>query len=37
MDGLRSNDELLSLLADVFVYDNYIFSHSLNVALYSLP
>ena len=36
MDGLRSNEELLSLLADVFVYDNYIFSHSLNVSLYSL-
>lgn len=36
MDGLRSNEELLSLLADVYIYDNYIFSHSLNVALYSL-
>ena len=36
MGSLKSNDELLSLLADVFVYDNYIFSHSLNVALYSL-
>ena len=36
MDDLRSNEELLSLLADVYVYDNYIFSHSLNVALYSL-
>lgn len=36
MDGLRGNHELLSLLADVFVYDNYIFSHSLNVALYSI-
>lgn len=36
MDNLRGNDELLSLLADVYVYDNYIFSHSLNVTLYSL-
>lgn len=36
MDDLRSNEELLSLLADVYVYDNYIFSHSLNVTVYSL-
>lgn len=36
MDSLRNNHELLSLLADVFVYDNYIFNHSLNVALYSI-
>ena len=36
MDSLRDNHELLSLLADVFVYDNYVFNHSLNVALYSI-
>ena len=36
MEDLRSNEELLSLLTDVYVYDNYIFSHSLNVTLYSL-
>lgn len=36
MEELRSDAEVLSLLADVFVYDNYIFSHSLNVTLYSL-
>jgi HD-GYP domain-containing protein (c-di-GMP phosphodiesterase class II) len=36
MDQLKSSEDLLTLLADVYVYDNYIFSHSLNVALYSL-
>ena len=36
MDDLKSSEDLLTLLADVYVYDNYIFSHSLNVALYSL-
>lgn len=36
MANLKSNEELFTLLADVYSYDNYIFSHSLNVALYSL-
>ncbi|RFU63795.1 HD-GYP domain-containing protein [Peribacillus glennii] len=36
MNDIRSNDELLTLLADVYTYDNYIFTHSLNVTLYSL-
>ncbi|RFU70099.1 HD-GYP domain-containing protein [Peribacillus saganii] len=33
---IHGNKELLSLLADVFIHDNYIFTHSLNVTLYSL-
>ncbi|PLT33987.1 HD-GYP domain-containing protein [Bacillus sp. V5-8f] len=36
MNEIRGNQELLTLLADVFIYDNYIFTHSLNVTLYSL-
>jgi HD-GYP domain-containing protein (c-di-GMP phosphodiesterase class II) len=36
MGEIKGNQELLSLLAEVFVYDNYIFTHSLNVTLYTL-
>ncbi|MDQ0219667.1 HD-GYP domain-containing protein [Peribacillus cavernae] len=33
---IRGNQELLTLLADIYTYDNYIFTHSFNVTLYSL-
>lgn len=33
---IKGNNDLLSLLSDVFTYDNYIFTHSFNVTLYSL-
>lgn len=33
---IKSNDDLISLLSDVYTYDNYIYTHSLNVTLYSL-
>lgn len=33
---IKSNNDLVSLLSDVFTYDNYIFTHSFNVTLYSL-
>ncbi|MBM7704588.1 HD-GYP domain-containing protein [Metabacillus iocasae] len=33
---LTSDDDVLSLLTDVYVYDNYVFSHSVNVTLYAL-
>lgn len=33
---LDSNPELMSILADVCTHDTYIFTHSLNVTLYSL-
>jgi putative nucleotidyltransferase with HDIG domain len=36
LDELKSSKELLNLLSDVFLHDHYIFSHSLNVTLYSL-
>lgn len=36
MNEIRGNEELLTLLAEVYTYDNYIFTHSMNVTLYSL-
>ncbi|WP_328589239.1 HD-GYP domain-containing protein [Litchfieldia alkalitelluris] len=33
---IKTNKELITLLSEVITYDNYIFSHSLNVTLYSL-
>jgi putative nucleotidyltransferase with HDIG domain len=36
LNEIKSNKELITLLSDVITYDNYIFSHSLNVTLYSL-
>ncbi|KON86457.1 histidine kinase [Sporosarcina globispora] len=33
---IRGNKELLTILSDVYTYDQYIFTHSLNVTLYSL-
>lgn len=36
LEELSSSKELLNLLSDVFNHDDYIFSHSLNVTLYTL-
>jgi putative nucleotidyltransferase with HDIG domain len=33
---IKNNHDLLSILSDVYTYDNYIFTHSFNVTLYSL-
>ncbi|WML47063.1 HD-GYP domain-containing protein [Neobacillus sp. PS3-34] len=33
---IKQNDDLLVLLSDIFTYDHYIFTHSLNVTMYSL-
>lgn len=33
---IRNNHDLLMLLADICEYDSYIFTHSLNVTMYSL-
>lgn len=33
---LKNNPNLLTLLSDVYTYDNYIFTHSLNVTMYTL-
>lgn len=36
LSEIKSNEQLLTLLSDVYIYDHYIFTHSLNVTLYSL-
>ncbi|MFJ7831214.1 HD-GYP domain-containing protein [Peribacillus sp. NPDC097284] len=36
MEELKNSNELLTLLADVYTYDDYIFTHSFNVTLYTL-
>lgn len=36
MQELNDHPELMSILSDVCVHDSYIFTHSLNVTLYSL-
>jgi len=33
---MRQNTDLVSLLTDIYVYDDYTFSHSFNVTLYAL-
>lgn len=33
---VKSNKDVITLLSDVYSYDNYIFSHSLNVTIYTL-
>jgi putative nucleotidyltransferase with HDIG domain len=33
---MKQNKELVSLLTDIYVYDDYTFSHSFNVTLYAL-
>ncbi|MCM3361947.1 HD-GYP domain-containing protein [Niallia sp. Sow4_A1] len=33
---LKNNEDLYSIMSDVYLYDNYIFSHSLNVTIYTL-
>lgn len=33
---IKNNQELLVLLSDVYTYDHYIFTHSLNVTMYTL-
>lgn len=36
MNELQNHKEAITLLSDVFTYDNYIFTHSLNVTMYAL-
>jgi putative nucleotidyltransferase with HDIG domain len=36
LDEIMDHHDVISLLADVYTYDNYIFTHSFNVTLYSL-
>ncbi|WP_100405336.1 HD-GYP domain-containing protein [Bacillus solitudinis] len=36
LKDIKSNPDTLALLSDVYVYDSYIFTHSLNVTVYAL-
>ncbi|WP_370621810.1 HD-GYP domain-containing protein [Bacillus sp. JCM 19034] len=36
LNDLKSNQQALSILSDIVTYDNYIFTHSLNVTVYTL-
>ena len=36
LSEIKGNEDLLVLLSDVFTYDHYIFTHSLNVTMYTL-
>jgi putative nucleotidyltransferase with HDIG domain len=36
LNDMKTNEEVAALLTDVYVHDNYVFTHSLNVTLYSL-
>ncbi|WP_121614837.1 HD-GYP domain-containing protein [Virgibacillus halodenitrificans] len=36
LEEIQSNKKSFSLLTDIFITDNYVFQHSLNVAIYSL-
>ncbi len=36
LSEVQGHNEVISLLSDVFTYDDYIFTHSLNVTIYSL-
>ncbi|RJR12316.1 HD-GYP domain-containing protein [Candidatus Parcubacteria bacterium] len=33
---MKNNQEVATLLTDVYIHDNYVFTHSLNVTLYAL-
>jgi putative nucleotidyltransferase with HDIG domain len=35
-DSLKEREELVSLLTEAFIFDDYIFDHSLNVTIYTL-
>lgn len=33
---IQDNEEILSIMSDLFLYDDYVYMHSLNVTVYSL-
>lgn len=33
---LKQNENVLNLLADIYIYDDYVYSHSMNVTMYAL-
>ncbi len=36
LSDIKKNRDALSILSDVYIYDNYVFTHSLNVTVYTL-
>ncbi len=36
LTDIKGNQDALGILSDIYVYDNYVFTHSLNVAVYTL-
>ncbi|MGM9966037.1 HD-GYP domain-containing protein [Rummeliibacillus sp. POC4] len=36
LNNIMNNKEILTILSDAFLYDNYIYQHSLQVAVYSI-
>ncbi|WP_100373947.1 HD-GYP domain-containing protein [Bacillus sp. FJAT-45037] len=36
LEDIQGNTDALGMLSDTYIYDNYIFTHSLNVTIYSL-
>lgn len=36
MDSIFNNEDMLTVLSDAFIYDEYIYQHSLQVAIYSI-
>lgn len=36
LDHITKSEEILTVLSDAFLYDNYIYQHSLQVAIYSI-
>lgn len=36
LEDINSNEDALALLSDAYIYDSYIFMHSLNVTVYTL-
>lgn len=36
VNQIQKNDEVLSIMSDIFISDDYVFSHSVNVTIYSL-
>ncbi len=36
LEDIETNDDAIGILSDIYMYDSYIFTHSLNVTIYTL-
>ncbi|WP_175615130.1 HD-GYP domain-containing protein [Piscibacillus halophilus] len=36
IDVVKSHDEILSIMSDIFMFDDYLYNHSVNVTVYTL-